>query len=114
MPYGALFNSTAGSFQFGLLIDPPTRQTRQTINESLIPGSNNTVIDIIGKPVTKILGRGVFQSFASLTTFEGAVGLSGSLIYSEGAFNVILVAIERTEVTRSQVQLANIEFWIIP
>jgi len=111
----ATYTPSGGStLNFGLLVDPPTRQTQQQVNERLIPGSNTAVIDVIGKAVTKIRGAARFASFASFKTFEGAVGTNGSLIYSEepSGIAVLFVSIERTRVVPSGVQLADIEFWV--
>jgi hypothetical protein len=111
----ATYTPSGGSaYTFGLLIDPPTRQTQQQVNERLVPGSNTAVIDVIGKAVTKIRGAATFASFVSLKTFEGAVGTDGSLVYSEepGGIAVLFVSLERTRVTPSGVQLADVEFWM--
>lgn len=113
----ATYTPDGGSaLTFALLIDPPTRQTSQQVSERLVPGSDDAVIDVIGKSVTKIRGIGKFDSFAALKTFEGAVGTDGVLIYSEESspgIAVLLVSLERTRVTPGGVQLASVEFWII-
>jgi hypothetical protein len=116
LPFSATYTpSGGGSLQFGLLIDGASRETRQQINEEVIPGSSNVVVDIVGKLSTKIKGRAIFSSFAALQTFEGAVGTNGSLSYVElsggVSFNVVLVSIERQQVTPSDIQIGNIEFW---
>ena len=101
--------------EFGLLVDPPTRQTQQSVSERIIPGSNNSVVDVIGKPVSKIRGAARFDSFDSLKTFEGAVGTSGVLVYSEepSGIDVLFVSIERTRtVSTTDLHLASVEFWI--
>jgi hypothetical protein len=111
----ATFTPSGGSaLNFGLLVDPPTRQTAQTVSERMVPGSNNAVIDVIGKAVTKIRGSAKFDSYASLKTFEGAVGTSGSLVYSEEPAGVVVlfVSLERSRVTPGTVQLGTVEFWI--
>lgn len=104
------------ALNFGLLIDPPTRETRQTVAEAIIPGSNNAVIDVVGKAVTKIRGAARFDSYVSLTVFEGAVGTQGLLVYSEEptGLPVLFVALERTRVAPNGMQLGNVEFWIAP
>jgi hypothetical protein len=110
----ATYTPTGGSaYTFSLLVDPPTRQTAQTVSERLIPGSNTAVIDVIGKAVTKIRGAAKFDSYAALKTFEGAVGTDGSLVYSEepAGVNVLFVSLERTRITPQGIQLANVEFW---
>src|SRR5437763_16775312 len=101
---------------FGLLIDPPTRETRQTISERVIPGTNSSTIDIVGKTVTRIRGQARFNSYGALKTFEGVVGSTGVLVYSEepAGLHVIFAGLTRTRVTPSDVHLANVEFWIIP
>lgn len=106
--------SGGSTYNFGLLVDPPTRQTQQQVNERVVPGSNTAIIDVIGKAVTKIRGSAKFTTFASLKTFEGAVGTSGSLVYSEepSGIAVLFVSLERTRVTPTGVQLANVEFWL--
>jgi hypothetical protein len=103
------------AFNFGLLIDPPTRETRQTVAEAIIPGSNNAVVDVVGKAVTKIRGAGSFASFASLKYFEGAVGTQGVLVYSEepAGIPVLFVALERTRVAPNGLQIASVEFWMV-
>lgn len=107
--------SGGGALAFQLLIDPPTRETRQTVSERVIPGTTDAIVDVIGKAVTKILGIGRFDSYASLTTFEGAVGTDGVLIYSEEptGIDVLFVALERNRVLRNDVHLAGVEFWIV-
>ena len=102
------------ALSFGLKVDPPGRVTAQQVSERMIPGSNNAVLDVIGKAVTKIRGSAWFSSFASLKTFEGAVGTNGSLVYSEepAGIAVLFVSLERTQVTPQGVQLGNVEFWI--
>lgn len=110
----ATYTPSGGSaLDFGLLVDPPTRQTSQTVSERLIPGSTTAVIDVIGKAVTKIRGAARFDSYAALKTFEGAVGTDGSLVYSEepGGVDVLFVSLERTRVTPQDIHLANVEFW---
>jgi hypothetical protein len=104
------------ALEFHLLIDPPTRETRQTMSERVIPGTNSSSIDIIGKTVTKIRGQARFDSYAGLTTFEGAVGSTGVLVYSEepAGLDVIFVSMQRTRVTKDDIHLASVEFWIIP
>jgi hypothetical protein len=100
---------------FGLLVDPPTRQTQQTVSERIITGSNNSVVDVIGKSVTKIRGAARFNSFDGLKTFEGAVGTSGVLVYSEepGGIDVLFVSLERTRVvSTTDIHLATVEFWL--
>jgi len=112
----ATYTPTAGSsLTFHLLIDPPTRSTRQTVSERVIPGSTSTIVDVIGKSVTKIIGRGRFDSFTIFKTFEVAVGTSGVLIYSEevAGVNVVFVALERSRVIKADVHLANLEFWLV-
>jgi hypothetical protein len=101
---------------FRLLVDPPTRETRQTISERVIPGTNSSNIDIVGKTVTRIRGQARFDSYAALNTFEGVVGSTGVLAYSEepAGIAVIFAGLTRTRVTPSDVHLANVEFWIIP
>lgn len=101
---------------FRLLIDPPERQTQQTMAERVIPGATNSVVSIVGKAVTKIRGQARFDSFGALKTFEGVVGTRGSLVYSEepSGLNVIFVAMSRGRVTPYDVHLASVEFWIIP
>lgn len=111
----ATYTPSGGSpYNFGLLVDPPTRSTEQQVSERIIPGSNNAVVDVIGKPVTKIRGAAKFASFASLKTFEGAVGTDGTLVYSEepSGVAVLFVSMQRTRVTPGGVQLANVEFWL--
>jgi len=111
----ASYTPSGGSaYAFSLLVDPPTRQTAQTVNERLIPGSNTAVLDVIGKAVTKIRGAAKFTSYASLKTFEGAVGTNGSLVYSEepAGIAVLFVSLERTRVTPQDIHLANVEFWV--
>jgi len=102
--------------EFGLLIDPPTRTTQQTLSERVIPGTNTSKIDIIGKTVTKIRGQARFDSYGALTTFEGAVGTTGTLAYSEepSGIAVIFASLQRTRVTPDDMHLASVEFWIIP
>jgi hypothetical protein len=100
---------------FRMLIDPPARQTQQTMSERVIPNAAS-VIDKIGKTVTKIRGTGRFDSFGALKAFEGVVGTRGTLEYSEEptGIDVIFVSMERTRVTPADIHLANVEFWIIP
>jgi hypothetical protein len=108
---------TAGTpLDFRLLIDPPTRQTQQTMSERIIPGASNSVISVVGKTVTKIRGAARFDSYAALNTFEGAVGTRGTLEYSEepAGIDVIFVSLDRTRVTPADMHLGNVEFWIIP
>jgi hypothetical protein len=104
------------ALNFGLLIDPPTRETRQTVAEAIIPGSNNSVVDVVGKAVTKIRGSARIDSFSGLKTFEGVVGTQGSLVYSEepSGIDVLFVALERRQVSPQGIQIANVEFWIAP
>lgn len=104
------------TLNFHLLIDPPTRDTRQTISERVIPGTNSSKIDIIGKSVTKIRGQARFDSYGALTTFEGVVGSTGVLVYSEepAGIDVIFVSLQRTRVTKDDIHLGSVEFWIIP
>lgn len=104
------------ALNLGLLVDPPTRETRQTVAEAIVPGSNNAVVDVVGKPVTKIRGVARFESFDSLKTFEGAVGTQGLLEYSEEptGIPVLFVSLQRQKVTPNGVQLAGVEFWIAP
>jgi hypothetical protein len=112
----ATYTPTAGSpLTFHLLVDPPTRDTRQTISERQVPGSTTTIVDVIGRAVTKVLGRGRFDSFTIFKTFEVQVGTSGVLIYSEegAGVNVVFVAIQRTRVTKADVHIANVEFWLV-
>jgi hypothetical protein len=100
---------------FHLLIDPPSRQTQQTMSERIIPNSTS-VVDRIGKSITKIRGAARFDSYGSLTTFEGVVGTRGTLVYSEepGGIDVIFVSMDRTRVTAADIHLANVEFWLMP
>lgn len=103
--------------QFGLLIDPPNRETTQVISERVIPGSTAVVIDVIGKPVTKIHGKARINGYQSFKTFEGAVGTIGTLIYGEEitGIEVIFVSINRQWVNpQADVHLCDIEFWVIP
>ena len=104
-----------GALQFGMLVSKPRRSTVITAAEELIPGSNDSLIDVIGKGVTKIQGAAVFQSYQSLKAFEGAVGSDGVLVYAEEPLGVhaLLVSVERTGVTPSDIQLADIEFWLV-
>jgi hypothetical protein len=106
--------SGGADLDFGLLVEPPTRTTTQTVNERVIPGSNDVVLDVIGKSITKIRGTARFDSFSALKTFEGAVGTDGMLVYAEEAAGiaVLLVGLERTRVTPQDIHLGNIEFWI--
>ena len=99
---------------FGLLVDPPTRETRQTVSERVVPGSNSAIVDVIGKAVSKITGSARFDSFAALKTFEGAVGTSGMLVYSEepDGIPVLFVSLQRSRVTPADIHLANVEFWV--
>jgi hypothetical protein len=105
---------------FHLLVDPPTRQTQQMMSERVIPDSfgaaAGSVIDRIGKTVTKIRGAARFDSYGSLTTFEGVVGTQGTLTYTEepSGVSVIFVSMERTRVTPRDIHLATVEFWLIP
>lgn len=111
----ATYTPSGGSaLTFSLLVDPPTRDTAQQASERLIPGSNSAVIDVIGKAVTKIRGAAKFASFASLKTFEGAVGTNGSLAYSEepSGVAVLFVSLSRTRVNPQGIQLASVEFWL--
>ena len=119
MPLQATYSPSTLSvaLQFGLLIDPPNRETAQTISERLIVGSNNVTIDVIGKPVTKIRGKARFNGFQALKTFEGSVGTQGTLVYGEEptGVQVILVSINRTWVNPvTDVHLCDIEFWVLP
>lgn len=112
----ATYTPTGGSvLNFHLLVDPPTRNTSQTVSERLIPGSTSAVIDVIGKAVTKIRGQGRFDSYAALKTFEGAVGTAGVLIYSEevAGVNVLFTLVERNRVTPHDIHLASVEFWLV-
>src|SRR5262252_5445004 len=88
---------TAYSFHF--LVDPPTRETRATVSERVPPGASHSVIDIVGKAVTKIRGSARFDSYGSLTTFEAAVGTTGTLVYSEATLRVIFVSLSRKRIT---------------
>jgi hypothetical protein len=106
--------SGQSALSFHLLVDPPNRNTQQTMSERLIIGSTLSVVDRIGKAITKIRGAARVDSFAGLKTFEGAVGTSGVLVYSEepGGINVTLVSLERTRVTPGDIHLGNVEFWV--
>jgi len=111
----AVYTPTAGSpLAFHLLVDPPTRETRQQISERLIPGSNNAIVDVIGKAVTKIRGQARFDGYAALKTFEGAVGTGGLLQWTEepAGVAVIFVSLERNRVTPNDIHLAQVEFWL--
>lgn len=113
----ATYTPSGGSvLNFRLLVDPPQRETRQTVSERLVPGTNRSIIDIVGKSVTKIRGTARFDSFGALKTFEGVVGSQGVLVYSEepAGLNVIFVSCDRNRVTPQDIHLANVEFWIIP
>jgi hypothetical protein len=101
---------------FRLLIDPPERQTQQQMSERIVPFSDHSIIDYIGKAVTKIRGTARFNSFNSLKTFEGAVGTHGTLVYSEepAGIDVIFVNLQRSRVTPADIHLARVEFWITP
>jgi|SRR5215831_1735213 len=122
MPAGPTFGATytpsgGGSLQFGLLITAAGRETRQQVNEEIIPGSNNVVVDIVGKLSTKIKGRGIFADYSAFTTFEGAVGTNGTLTYSEQtggvSLSVVFVGMDRQQVNLQGYQIADMEFWII-
>jgi hypothetical protein len=101
---------------FHLLIDPPQRETRQTLSERIVPGGDTAIVDRIGKSVTRIRGSARFDSFEALKTFEGVVGTSGTLFYSEEpeGLTVEFVSLNRTRVTPFDIHLASVEFWIIP
>lgn len=119
MALGATFQPTtlAQALQFGLLVDPPTRETTQSVSERVIPGSNDSVIDVVGKTVTKIRGKARIDGFQALKTFEGAVGSLGTLVYSEEptGIQVLFIALVRTYVQPvSFINLCDIEFWVIP
>lgn len=110
-----------GALQFGMTIQNPGRETKQLANEEVITGTNDVVIDIIGKAVTKIRSSAIIASISGLHTFEGAVGLSGTLSYTEYgpspvgvSYPVILMECSRTGVTKGGIQMVNVEFWIIP
>jgi len=110
-------STLATPLQFGLLVDPPGRDTTQQVSERLIPGSGAVVIDVIGKPVTKIKGKARFNGYQSLKTFEGAVGTQGALVYSEEpqGVQVLLVSINRQWTNPNlDVHIADIEFWLLP
>jgi hypothetical protein len=109
------YTPTGGAaLDFHLLVEPPTRDTRQTASERPIPGSNDVVVDVIGKATTKIRGRAYFDSYAALKTFEGAVGTDGVLVYSEEplGIDVLFIALERDRVTPQDLHFASVEFWI--
>lgn len=111
----ATYTPAGGSdLDFGLLIDPPTRETRQTMSERVVPGSTTAIVDMIGKPVTKIRGAARFDSFDALKIFEGAVGTSGVLVYSEepAGIDVLFVSLQRTRALPADLHLADVEFWI--
>ena len=111
----ATYTPSGGSaLTFHLLVEPPVRATQQTMSERLIPGSTTSVIDKIGKAITKIRGQGRFDSYTILKSFETAVGTSGSLVYSEetGGINVTFVSLERSRVTSHDIHIASVEFWI--
>jgi hypothetical protein len=101
---------------FHLLIDPPTRETQQSMSERVIPGATNSIVAVIGKAVTKIRGAARFDSYGGFKTFEGVVGTQGTLAYSEepSGVPVIFVNMARTRVTPHDIHLANVEFWLIP
>lgn len=105
---------------FHMLSDQPTRQTQQTMSERIIPGSTGldqgSVVDLIGKPVTKVRGNARFDSFDGLKTFEGAVGTQGTLVYPEepGGVRVIFISLERNRVLPPDIHLAAVEFWLMP
>lgn len=112
----ATYTPAGGSaLNFGFLIDPPTRRTEQQVSERLIFGSDEAIVDVIGKSVTKIIGRARIDSYASFLTFEGAVGTQGTLVYSEeaGGISVLFRSLERNQVTKGDVHICSIEFWII-
>jgi hypothetical protein len=99
------------------LIDPPTRGTEAQVSERTIAGGDGVVIDVIGKPVTKIHGRARIQGYGAFTTFEGAVATMGNLVYSEEptGIQVLFVSMNRQWVnTTTDTHLADVEFWIIP
>lgn len=107
------------TFVFGMLVQRPTRETIQQVSERLITGSNDAVIDIIGKPVTKIRGLARVDGYQSLKTFEGAVGTDGNLVYSEEptGVQVIFVGLTREQVVGvapNDKHLCGIEFWVLP
>jgi len=113
--FQALAPIAAGPFNFGLLVDPPERYTELDVNERIIIGSTDSTIDILGKPVTKIKGKGRFDGFAAFKVFEGLVGSDGTLIYPEevAGIHVLFVRLQRVLVTKSDIHLANVEFWIM-
>jgi len=102
------------TMDFGLLVDPPTRQTQQTMSERVIPGSNTAIVDRVGKGVSKIRCAARFDSFGALKNFEVVVGSQGTLVYSEepAGIDVIFVSLERTRTTAQDVHLGNVEFWV--
>lgn len=118
----ALTPIASAAFSFGLLIDPPTRETRQTVAEQIIPGTNTAFVDIIGKSITKIRGTARIDTFALLKLMEGIVGSNCTLIYSEepAGVPVLFVSLERTKVsgrvlgTGLDTHLCNVEFWLTP
>lgn len=118
MALGASYTTSTGVLiVFGMLVDPPDRDTTQQISERLIVGSNDAVVDVIGKPVTKIKGKFRIDGYENLKVFEGAVGTMGSLVYTEetGGLAVILVTVHRTYVQSiSDIHVGDIEFWVIP
>jgi len=120
--YLATFTPDGGTaLAFGLLIQNPGRETKQTANEEMIIGTNDVVIDVIGKAVTKIRSGAIIASIEGLETFEGAVGLQGTLAYTEYgltptsvSYTVLFMECSRVNVTKGGVQIVNMEFWIIP
>jgi hypothetical protein len=100
---------------FHFLVDPPTRQTQQTMSERVIPGGQS-VVDRIGKTITRIRGTARFDSYGAFKNFETVVGSEGTLVYSEepGGIDVIFVSMERARVTPADIHLASVEFWLIP
>lgn len=103
--------------EFRLLIDPPTRSTVQSVNEEMIVGSNDVIVDVIGKAVTKIRGRIRIDGFQALKTFEGVVGSSGILVYSEEptGIEVLWVVLERIgPIVPGDIHICSVEFWITP
>jgi len=112
----ATYTPSGGSaLSFHLLVDPPVRETRQTVTERIIPGSNSSVVDIVGKTITKIRGQARFDSYTALVAFEGAVGTQGTLVYSEEPAGkpVIFVSLSRNRVTSHDIHIADVEFWLV-
>lgn len=119
MPLQATYQPTILStpLQFGLLIDPPNRQTEMTVSEAVIPGSTDVVLDMIGKPTTKIRGKARINGYQAFKTFEGAVGTMGTLVYGEelSGIQVAFIGINRQWVNpQSDIHICDIEFWILP